>query len=230
MDNVVEDCIDLFSAPIFTILNKRFATNILLKMALNNNQSINHSYLPVHWKVTFKYLYVPRQGSPYRSLFALTWHDFLFSQRCRIMDRALSSRHCSVFIWSEGHVASSVLPYTADIIWIDVLHAMRDGPFPSQTIIIEVLPIEIKQDKVFLNISIHLQVKHMFWNLRFGSDLTTVRWAINMCTKLKVKSNIRIYHGIYVTWLTRCVSLVEQAFCNLPEHPWFIVGFVLLNL
>lgn len=80
----------MFSAPIFTILNKRFATNILLKMALNNNQSIKNPYLPVHWKVTFKYLYVPWQGSPYKSLFALTWHDFLFSQRCRIMDRALS--------------------------------------------------------------------------------------------------------------------------------------------
>jgi len=172
---------------------------------------------------------MPRQGSPYRSLFALTWHDLLFSQRSRIMDRALSSRHCSFFIW-PGHGASSVLPYTADIIWIDVLHAMRDGPFPSQTINIEVLPIEIKQDKVFLNNSVHLQIKHMFWNLRFDSDLITVRWAINICTRLKVKSNIRIYHGVYVTWLTRCVSLVEQDLCNLPEYPWFLVGYILLNL
>lgn len=156
MDNVVEDFIDMFCAPIFTTLSKRFVTNTLLKMAFNKKQSMNPSHLPVHWKVMFKYLYVPGHGSPYRSLFALTRHDFLFSQSCRILDRAWSSTHCNVFISLEWHVALSVLPYMADIIWIDVLHFMGVGPLSSQTINIEVPPIEIKQDKVFLNNSIHL--------------------------------------------------------------------------
>jgi hypothetical protein len=47
-----------------------------------------------------------------------------------------------------------------------------------------------------------------------------------------VHSSFMTYHRV-VTRLTRWVSLVEQQLLTLQDHldyPWFIVGFVLLDL